>query len=39
MLPQILIASGAAIFGLLGTIHIFYTFFTKKFEARDAATS
>ena len=39
MLPQILIAFGAAVFGLLGTIHIVYTFFTKKFEARDAATS
>jgi hypothetical protein len=39
MLPQILIAFGAAVLGLLGTIHIVYTFFTKKFEARDAATS
>jgi len=39
MLPQVLIFFGAALFGLLGTIHIVYTFFTKKFEARDAATS
>jgi hypothetical protein len=39
MLPQVLIAFGAALFGLLGTIHIVYTFFTKNFEARDAATS
>lgn len=39
MLPQILIACGAAVVGILGAIHIFYTFFTNKFEARDAATS
>jgi hypothetical protein len=39
MLPQILIAFGAALFGLLGTIQIVYTFFTNKFEARDGATS
>lgn len=39
MLPQILIGTGAAIFVLLGTIHIIYTFFTANFEARDPATS
>ncbi len=39
MLAQILIALGAALLGLLGTIHIVYTFFTNKFEARDPATS
>ena len=30
MLPQILIASGAAVLGLLGTLHIIFTFFTNK---------
>ena len=39
MLPQILIAVGAAVFALLGTIHLVYTFFTDNFEARDAAVS
>ena len=39
MFPQILFAAGAAIFVLLGTIHIIYTFFTVNFEARDAATT
>ena len=39
MLAQILIALGAALLGLLGTIHVVYTFFTNKFEARDAVTS
>ena len=32
-----LIAAGAAIFGLLGTLHLLYTFFTDRFEPRDAA--
>ena len=39
MLPQILIACGAAVFGVLGTIHIVYTFWTNNFGARDAATT
>jgi hypothetical protein len=39
MLAQILIAFGAALMGLLGTIHIVYTFFTNKLEPRDAATT
>ena len=39
MLPQILIASGAAVLGLLGTLHIVYTFFTNKLEPRDVATA
>jgi hypothetical protein len=39
MLPQILIAIGAAVFALLGTIHLVYTFFTDNFDPRDAATS
>jgi hypothetical protein len=37
MLAQILIALGAGLMGLLGTIHIIYTFFTSKLEPRDAA--
>jgi len=37
MLAQILIASGAAVLGFLGTLHIIYTFFTNKLEPRDAA--
>lgn len=39
MLPRILIASGAAVLGLLGALHIVYTFFTNKLEPRDAATA
>ena len=35
MFPQILIASGAAVLGLLGTLHIVYTFFTNKLEPRE----
>ena len=38
MLAQILIVFGAALWGFLGTIHIFYTFFTNKLEPPDAAT-
>jgi len=39
MLAQILIVFGAALMGLLGTLHIIYTFFTNKLEPRDAATA
>ena len=39
MLAQILIIFGAALMGLLGTLHIVYTFFTNKLEPRDAATA
>ena len=39
MFPQILIAFGAAVLGLLGTLHIIYTFFTNKLEPRDAAVA
>ncbi len=35
MIEQLLIVIGAIIFGLLGTIHLFYTFFTNKFDTRD----
>lgn len=38
LLAQILIAFGAVLMGILGAIHIFHTFFTNKFDARDAAT-
>jgi hypothetical protein len=38
-LPQILIVLGAAVFGLLGAMHLFYTFFTNKFDARDPTAS
>ena len=37
MLAQILIASGAALWSLLGAIHIIYTLFTNKLAPRDAA--
>jgi hypothetical protein len=37
MLEQILLITGAAIFGTLGTIHLVYTFFSDKFDPRDAA--
>jgi hypothetical protein len=39
MLPQILIVLGAALLGLLGVLHLFYTFFSNKFDARDPAVS
>ena len=39
MLPQILIVFAAALMGVLGVIHIVYTFFTNKFQPRNAATS
>lgn len=39
VLAQILIVFGAAMMGLLGTLHIIYTFFTNKLEPRDAATA
>jgi len=38
MLARILVAFGAALLGLLGTIHIICTFFTNKLEPRDPAT-
>jgi hypothetical protein len=37
VLEQILLIVGAAIFGLLGTAHLGYTFFTDKFHTRDSA--
>jgi len=38
MLAQTLIIAGAAVLGLLGTVHLLYTFFTDKFNPRDAGT-
>ena len=38
-MEQVLIIIGAAIFGLLGTIHLVFTFFTNKFEAFDSAVT
>ncbi|WP_286235661.1 LIC_13387 family protein [Thalassotalea sediminis] len=32
MISQVLFIIGASIFGLLGFIHLFYTFFTNKFN-------
>lgn len=34
-MAQNLIIIGAAIFGILGSIHLFYTFFTNKFDPYD----
>jgi len=39
VLAQILIVFGAALMGLLGTLHIVYAFFTNKLEPRDPATA
>ncbi len=38
-MEQILLIIGALIFGLLGTIHLLYTFFTNKFEAYDSSVT
>ena len=38
VLEQALIVAGAAIFGVLGALHLVYTFVGRGFEARDAAT-
>ena len=35
MLEQILLIIGAAIFGILGVLHLYYTFFTNMFVTRD----
>ncbi|MDC1287633.1 hypothetical protein N8198_07095 [Gammaproteobacteria bacterium] len=39
MFEQALLIIGAAIFGILGSIHLLYTFFTNKFDAIDPATT
>src|ERR1700676_1440256 len=38
MLAQTLIIAGALVLGLLGALHLAYTFFTAKLDPRDAAT-
>lgn len=35
MFEQILLIVGATIFGVLGSIHLLYTIYTNKFNARD----
>ena len=37
MTPALFIGIGAAIFGVLGTAHLAYTFFTPRFDPRDPA--
>jgi hypothetical protein len=39
MLEQLLLIVGASIFGILGTAHLLYTFFTDKFATRDPAVA
>lgn len=39
MMGQILLIVGASIFGVLGTIHLIYTFFSNKFEAYDSSVT
>ena len=38
-MAQILLIIGASIFGILGAIHLFYTFFTNKFDAHDSSVT
>ncbi|MFA6979682.1 MAG: hypothetical protein WC209_10195 [Ignavibacteriaceae bacterium] len=38
-MEKVLIIIGAAIFGYLGIAHLFFTFFTNKFEARDSSVT
>jgi len=38
-MAQILLIMGASIFGILGAIHLIYTFFTNKFEAHDPSVT
>ena len=38
MAAQILWISGSAIYIILGTLHLLYTFFTNKFDAKDKNT-
>lgn len=39
VIEQILLIVGASIFGVLGTMHLLYTFLSNKFEARDASVT
>jgi len=38
-MAQILLIIGASIFGILGIVHLLYTFFTNKFEAHDSSVT
>ncbi|MDP3684210.1 MAG: hypothetical protein Q8S01_09780 [Ignavibacteria bacterium] len=38
-MEKVLIIIGAAIFGYLGIVHLLFTFFTNKFEARDSSVT
>jgi len=38
-MAEILLIIGASIFGILGTVHLLYTFFTNKFEAYDSSVT
>ena len=38
-MEQILMIVGASIFGVLGTVHLIYTFFTNKFNAYDSSVT
>ena len=38
-MEKFLIIAGASIFGVLGTVHLIYTFFTSKFEAYDSSVT
>ena len=38
-MEQVLLVVGASIFGVLGTIHLLYTFFTSKFDAYDSSVT
>jgi len=38
-MEQILLIIGASIFGILGTFHLIYTFFTNKFDAYDPSVT
>ena len=39
LMDQVLIIIGASVFGVLGSVHLAYTFFTNKFEAFDASVT
>jgi len=38
-MEQVLLIIGASIFGVLGTMHLLYTFFTNKLDAYDASVT
>ncbi|GJM13461.1 MAG: hypothetical protein DHS20C12_18640 [Pseudohongiella sp.] len=39
MIEQLLLITGATILGVLGSMHLLYTFASKKFDARDEAVT